>query len=395
MAEIDAGYPVMIHVLGHTMVGVGYDTIGNTVYLHDTWDYNTHSMTWGGSYQDMEMDSVSIVHLETLGSPILDFIENTDGDGDYLVNWTDVTGAFTYTLQEQNTITFTSPTTVYTDSLSQHLITDQTSGTYYYRVMASNPTQNSEWSNVVSTTVEANEVFIPLIVNMSDSTTEKVFGTVTNDNSPVSGTELLLRYYDGSIWSSYAITTTNVNGDYQFTNLPNLEGDQEFYVRWNNNVSNSDWLYTWACWSVDINTTDPEAYRCNFDIGNINLVSPSHASTISLPYAFTWEMRPVTSDDYELNLADMSDGDPWWWTDPSLGYVNSYIMSSLPAGFVPGQQYGWWMWVYGPDGYGESYYYRSVTFNNSGSSANGNNYPMQNQFQKESIEVTAPPQPSP
>jgi len=62
-AEINAGRPVMIHVEGHTMVGVGYDSSSNLVYLHDTWDYSTHTMTWGGSYQGMKHLGVTIVHL--------------------------------------------------------------------------------------------------------------------------------------------------------------------------------------------------------------------------------------------------------------------------------------------------------------------------------------------
>ncbi len=63
-AEIDAGQPVMIHVTGHTMVGVGYAD-PSTIYLHDTWDYSTHSMTWGGSYYGMTLISVSVVHVVT------------------------------------------------------------------------------------------------------------------------------------------------------------------------------------------------------------------------------------------------------------------------------------------------------------------------------------------
>ena len=77
-AEIDAGHPVMLHVEGHTMVGVGYAD-SNTVYLHDTWDYDTHSMSWGGSYDGMDMLMVSIVHpaspemdVQGLGHSILD-----------------------------------------------------------------------------------------------------------------------------------------------------------------------------------------------------------------------------------------------------------------------------------------------------------------------------------
>ena len=49
-AEIDAGRPVMLNLAGHTVVGVGYDDTINLVYIHDTWDYSNHTMTWGGSY---------------------------------------------------------------------------------------------------------------------------------------------------------------------------------------------------------------------------------------------------------------------------------------------------------------------------------------------------------
>ncbi len=62
-AEIDAGRPVMLNLAGHTIVGVGYDDATNTVYIHDTWDYLTHSMTWGTSYSGMQLLSVSIVNL--------------------------------------------------------------------------------------------------------------------------------------------------------------------------------------------------------------------------------------------------------------------------------------------------------------------------------------------
>ncbi len=62
--EIDAGRPVLIHVTGHTMLGYGYDDTGNTVYLHDTWDYSSHTMTWGGSYSNMTHYAVTVVQLQ-------------------------------------------------------------------------------------------------------------------------------------------------------------------------------------------------------------------------------------------------------------------------------------------------------------------------------------------
>jgi Divergent InlB B-repeat domain/Fibronectin type III domain len=44
------------------MVGVGYNDTNQTMYIHDTWDYSTHTMTWNGSYSGMDMYAVSIVH---------------------------------------------------------------------------------------------------------------------------------------------------------------------------------------------------------------------------------------------------------------------------------------------------------------------------------------------
>ncbi|MFH0964225.1 MAG: FG-GAP-like repeat-containing protein [Planctomycetota bacterium] len=67
MAEIDAGYPVMIQVVGHSMVGVGYDLATQTVYLHDTWGDYVASMPWGGSYSGMDMVAVTVLHLAPLG----------------------------------------------------------------------------------------------------------------------------------------------------------------------------------------------------------------------------------------------------------------------------------------------------------------------------------------
>ncbi len=65
-AEIDAGRPVMIHLQGHTMVGFGYDDATNLIYIHDTWDYADHTMTWGGTYSGMQHCAVTIVQLEAV-----------------------------------------------------------------------------------------------------------------------------------------------------------------------------------------------------------------------------------------------------------------------------------------------------------------------------------------
>jgi YD repeat-containing protein len=63
-AEIDAGRPVLIHLTGHTMVGYGYNTAGSLIYVHDTWDYSAHTMTWGGMYSGMQHESVTVIRLQ-------------------------------------------------------------------------------------------------------------------------------------------------------------------------------------------------------------------------------------------------------------------------------------------------------------------------------------------
>jgi hypothetical protein len=52
-AEIDAGRVVMIQVTGHSMFGYGYGD-NDTVYFYNTWDDQEHTMTWGGTYSEMD-----------------------------------------------------------------------------------------------------------------------------------------------------------------------------------------------------------------------------------------------------------------------------------------------------------------------------------------------------
>src|SRR5690606_27501815 len=63
-AEIDAGHPVLLNLAGHSIVGYGYN--GSTIYIRDTWDSDpsaVYTMPWGGSYDGMNLLSVSVVKL--------------------------------------------------------------------------------------------------------------------------------------------------------------------------------------------------------------------------------------------------------------------------------------------------------------------------------------------
>ncbi len=59
---IDLGYPILINLAGHSVVGYAYS--GSTIYIRDTWSSDPSyrpTITWGGSYEGMPMQSVSVV----------------------------------------------------------------------------------------------------------------------------------------------------------------------------------------------------------------------------------------------------------------------------------------------------------------------------------------------
>ncbi len=63
MQEIDNDRPVLIHVEGHTMLGIGYNSATEEIYINNTWDYSTHTMEWGGMYYEMAQYAVSVIEL--------------------------------------------------------------------------------------------------------------------------------------------------------------------------------------------------------------------------------------------------------------------------------------------------------------------------------------------
>ena len=69
MSEIDAGRPVLIELEGHTIIGYGYNVSGSLAYVHDTWDYLSHSMTWGGTYGGMQQWGVTVFIPSPAASP--------------------------------------------------------------------------------------------------------------------------------------------------------------------------------------------------------------------------------------------------------------------------------------------------------------------------------------
>jgi hypothetical protein len=88
-AQIDAGHPVLLLLsgdAGNAVAGVGYAD-PNTVYLHDTWDYQTHQMTWGGSYAGETLYAVSVVNPSEGGRVYLPLALRNDSS---VAGWTTI-----------------------------------------------------------------------------------------------------------------------------------------------------------------------------------------------------------------------------------------------------------------------------------------------------------------
>jgi subtilisin family serine protease len=101
-----------------------------------------------------------------LGAPTLQPMSNPEDDGDYVVDWSDVADAASYTLQEDSAASFPLPQDRYVGPVSEFGVTGQGEGVWYYRVRASRGDCNSPWSNIESvtvTTVREFKVYLPVI----------------------------------------------------------------------------------------------------------------------------------------------------------------------------------------------------------------------------------------
>ena len=158
-AEIDAGRPVMIHVQGHTMVGIGYDDASNLMYIHDTWDYQTHTMTWAGSYAGMQHYAVTIVQLAPSTEPPAapsGLVATSAGPDQIDLAWTDNSADESGFRIERSpdASAWTLIDTVGADVTNYQDTGLSASTTYYYRLYAYNAAGNSGYSNVASATTD-------------------------------------------------------------------------------------------------------------------------------------------------------------------------------------------------------------------------------------------------
>ena len=142
-------------------------------------------------------------------APVLNSISNPGGVGSYTVSWSAATGATTYTLVEDDSASFTSPTTIYSGSGTSKSVGGRAMGTYYYRVKASNFFGDSAWSNVESVVVSVPPPACPNTGSWSGTTNQAY--SVSFGISTASGchaTSLNIRYRVSCAFGSLTKSTT-------------------------------------------------------------------------------------------------------------------------------------------------------------------------------------------
>jgi CSLREA domain-containing protein len=189
-----------------------------------------------------------------------------------------------------------------------------------------------------------------------------IYGLVTDHGLPVAGVSLALQRATGSVWSTLDSAYTQGDGSFAFIAAPSLAVGQRYAVRFSGGTS--DRLGYWSTRALDTYAAGSTVHIGDFDIANIELLSPSNGSTVSLPHAFQWTPRPaVPSDSYKFF---MTDGETYHYSAP-LGFVGSFTLTTLPAGFSVSQPYYWGIYVFRPDGsYGMSHEGRQITFTHVG-----------------------------
>jgi parallel beta-helix repeat protein len=127
----------------------------------------------------------------------------TDTDGNYTVSWSTISNATTYTLEEDTSSSFSSPTKVYSESGTSKEITGKSNDTYYYQVKACNECGCSEWSNKEDITIKIDTIppviYHENITNATGGESIPIYATITADTNVANAT-LFYRITDEKVW---------------------------------------------------------------------------------------------------------------------------------------------------------------------------------------------------
>ncbi len=102
---------------------------------------------WDSTYGHGRINAFAALQAARPAAPVLT-LTDLPADGDYVLDWNDVSDAVSYTLEESASASFTTSFVRYIGANSAYTVTGQRAGTWYYRVQARNASgATSDWSN--------------------------------------------------------------------------------------------------------------------------------------------------------------------------------------------------------------------------------------------------------
>jgi thermitase len=272
-----------------------------------TWYYRVraYNSVGDGPWSNTESTMVDPPALE---APVLEPIDNDDGDGDFDVIWSDVpTTPVTYTLEASDDPYFSDPSTVYSGTTSQYSVVDQPRGTWHYRVRAFGRDGKSPWSNQESAVVMT-YIYLPVVVTNHEPVLPSDWVTIVNED------------FEGPFPGSWEVRDDGANGGtYYWGSRSCLVYDGDF-----------------AGWAVG--GGDGEELLCGSeyqpDVDSWMIYGPfSLSGTVAAEFGFELWMNTDSSSDRVCRLASTDgivfDGTCTW------GYSNGWVEKYLDLAAVP------------------------------------------------------------
>lgn len=220
-----------------------FDIVDNLV-VSGNWMIRGAGVTSGAGGDSEIFLPLVVKNLGPPSAPTLNAISNSDGDGNYTVSWSSVSGASNYVLEEDDNASFSTPSTVYDNSGTSTGISGRDVGVYYYRVRAENSSGISGWSGTQS-----------VVVTVEPPPCSKYEFGSTNVQYYV--------YSDGRSWSFTAEENMAVKTINTKSILASTGGTFYIQVKINDNVE--------ASWSQYVSSVTYQPYYHSADVSlNVN-----------------------------------------------------------------------------------------------------------------------------
>ncbi len=256
--------------------------------------------TQAGAANTLYLSIVQRHKPQAPAAPVLKPIDNADGNGSYTVTWQPSAGASAYTLQEDDNIFFTSPTIRYAGPGTSWDANNMRPGFHYYRVRASGPAGDSDWSNrqPVEVKKDPTQTEYPAIEDAG------VYQGVPDQNFGS----------NGDMWAGYGLANCGTPVNYQISrsllkfDLTSIPGgtridDARLYLR---------------------------TYRLCYRLPTVPRTATTYRATDPWAEAsVTWNNQPVAGESYgSASIAYLDAGS--WQSFDVTNLVRGWVNGSLP-----------------------------------------------------------------